>query len=93
MNGRAVVKDDADLLDSFAVDGKPPRSVLVITLEANYFQCARAIVRSALWDPASHVPRENLPTPGEILSALSDGKVGGADYDEAWPERARRSLW
>jgi len=93
VNGRAYLSIDQKLLDSFAVDGKPPRSVMVIKVEAVYFQCARAIVRSRLWDPERHVDPASLPTPGEILAALSDGEVGGPAYDADWPERAKTSLW
>lgn len=93
VNGRAALSVDADLLASFAVDNKLPRSVIVMTVETIFFQCARAIVRSALWDPARHVDAKSLPSPGQILAALSDDKVGGEAYDKAWPERARKSLW
>jgi PPOX class probable FMN-dependent enzyme len=93
VNGRAVISADPDLLAAFAVNGQPPRTVLLVTVEAAYFQCARAIVRSHLWDPDRHVDPKSLPTPGEILAALSAGEVGGAAYDAAWPERAAASLW
>jgi len=93
VNGRARVVTDPDLLASFAVDGQAPRSAIVVTPEAVYFQCARAIIRAGLWDPARHVATDALPTPGAILEALSHGEVGGQAYDRAWPERARRSMW
>ena len=93
VNGRAVLSIDPDLLASFAMDGKPPRSVMVMTIETVFFQCARAVVRSALWDPASRVDPASLPTPGRMLAALSEGTVGGKAYDDEWPERARGSLW
>lgn len=93
VNGRAVVSAEPDLLASFAVEGHVPRTVVVLTVEAAYFQCSRAVVRSALWDPARHVGPGDLPTPGEILAALSQDRVGGPGYDQAWPERARATLW
>jgi PPOX class probable FMN-dependent enzyme len=93
VNGRAHLTTDPELLASFAVNGQPPRSVIVVTAEAVYFQCARAVVRSDLWNPVKHVDPDSLPTPGQILAALSDNRVGGAEYDRAWPERARQSLW
>lgn len=93
VNGRAVISADSALLDSFAVEEKRPRSVLVVTIETVYFQCARAIVRSGLWDPARHIDKQSLPTPGQILAALTEDRVGGPAYDAAWPERARKSLW
>jgi len=93
INAAAVLETDAELCESFAVDGKPPRSVIVMQVAAIYFQCARAIVRSELWNPARHVAPSGLLTPGQILAALSEDRVGGADYDQQWPERARRTLW
>jgi len=48
VNGKAVISADPELLASFAVEGKPPRTAIVITVEAAYFQGARAIVRSGL---------------------------------------------
>ena len=75
------------------MDGKAPRSVILIEVETIYFQCARAIVRARLWDAEAQEAANGLPTPGAILSALSEAKVGGEAYDREWPERARKSLW
>ena len=72
---------------------RAPRTAIVVTVERAYFQCARAIVRSELWNPERHVDPVALPTPGEILAAMTEGKVGGKPYDEAWPARAAASLW
>lgn len=93
VNGRAQLSTDAELLESFAVQGKAPRSVIVMNVDAVYFQCARALVRSKLWHPDSQVDPKSLPTPGQILAALSENRVGGSDYDQTWEERARRTLW
>jgi len=93
VNGRAHLTTDADVLESFAVDGKQPRTVIVIDIVEMYFQCARAIVRSELWNPARHVDPRSIPTPGAVLAALSDQRVGGEAYDREWPERAAASLW
>jgi uncharacterized protein len=93
VNGRAHLTTDADVLASFAMDGKAPRSVVVIAVQAVYFQCARAIVRSDLWNPENFADPHSLPSAGQILAALSRNRVGGEEYDRAWPERARQSLW
>jgi PPOX class probable FMN-dependent enzyme len=93
VNGHAHLTTDADVLASFAVNGKSPRSVIVIAVQAAYFQCARAIVRSDLWNPENHVSADALPSAGKILAALSHDRVGGEEYDRAWPERARQTLW
>jgi uncharacterized protein len=93
INGTANVSTDGDLLSLFEVDGKVPRSVIVMTVHEIYFQCARAIVRSDLWNPDKRVDPKTLPTPGQILADMSESRVGGEEYDRAWPERARKSLW
>ncbi|NYJ06004.1 MSMEG_1061 family FMN-dependent PPOX-type flavoprotein [Petropleomorpha daqingensis] len=63
----------AELLpaDALEVDltefGRPPRSVLLISVRRAYFQCAKAVMRSGLWDPARQVPRSAWPPFGEVL--------------------------
>ncbi|MCA6107186.1 pyridoxamine 5'-phosphate oxidase family protein [Bradyrhizobium cenepequi] len=93
VNGRAHLSIDADLLASFKMEGKTPRSVIVMTVEEIYFQCARAIVRADLWNPDRRVDPRTLPTPGQILASMSENKVGGEAYDREWPERARQTMW
>ncbi|WP_043359921.1 pyridoxamine 5'-phosphate oxidase family protein [Belnapia sp. F-4-1] len=93
INGIAEVETDPALCDSFAVEGKAPRSVLVIRVGEVYFQCARAIIRAGLWRPESQVGPRSLPTPGAILAEMSEGRVGGEAYDTAWPARAQDSMW
>lgn len=93
INGRAVLSTDPDLLASFKMEGKAPRTVIVMTVQEVYFQCARAIVRSDLWNPDKRVDTATLPTPGDILAEMSENRVGGESYDKEWPERARLSMW
>jgi uncharacterized protein len=92
-NGRARLSIDPELLASFKVEGKAPRSVMVMTVDEIYFQCARAIVRSDLWNPDKRIDPKMLPTPGQILAEMSENKVGGAEYDRIWPERAAATMW
>jgi uncharacterized protein len=93
VNGQAVISVEPSLLESFSVEGKPPKSVVVITVESVFFQCARAILRSELWNPARHVARDSLPSAGQILAALTNDEVGGEAYDKALPERQRTTLY
>src|SRR4051812_41833874 len=86
VNGRAVISIEPSLLESFAVDGKAPKSVIAITVDAVYLQCARAILRSELWNPQRHVARKSLPSAGEILASLSAKRFDGEAYDKALPE-------
>jgi PPOX class probable FMN-dependent enzyme len=93
VNGKAAISTDPALLASFAVEEKPPRTAIVMSVEAAYFQCARAIVRSSLWDATRHAEPETLPTPGDILEALSKSEIDGHTYDAEWPGRASKTLW
>src|SRR3954447_7040396 len=93
VNGTAVLETDPALLETFAVEEKAPRCAIVITVREVYFQCARAIARSALWDPAHHIPPDTLPTTGQILASMSQGQLGGEVYDREWPTRAAASMW
>jgi PPOX class probable FMN-dependent enzyme len=93
VNGRAVIDIDPALLARFAVDGKAPRSVLRIAVEKVFFQCSRAVLRARLWDPGSHVERSALPSTGAMLAALSNGEVGGQQYDDELAGRLRTTMY
>jgi uncharacterized protein len=93
VNGRAQITADAELLLSFAVEGKQPRSVIIVQIEACYFQCARALVRSDLWNAENHVKPGEIPSPGMVLEALTNAEIDAKHYDTEWPERAKSSMW
>lgn len=88
--GTAQITADNAFRARFEVDGKRPRSVLVLNVSEVYFQCARAILRAGLWNGA---PPPDLPSPGQILAAQSNGAVGGASYDKTWAARAQETMW
>lgn len=93
VNGEAKITADEKLRNSFAVDGNAPRSVIVIRTMAVYFQCARSIMRSGLWNGDRHADISSLPSAGQMLAATSHGKVGGESYDAQWQNRAQKTLW
>jgi PPOX class probable FMN-dependent enzyme len=93
VNGRAHLSVEPSILESFVVEGKAPRSVIVVAVESVYFQCARAIIRARLWDAEARVAPGSLPTPGRILASLSAGQVGGEPYDSNWATRAKETMW
>ncbi|QYJ21369.1 pyridoxamine 5'-phosphate oxidase family protein [Achromobacter sp. ES-001] len=93
VNGTARVSVDPALLERFAMDGKQPRSVLIVDVQTVYFQCSRALLRSRLWDPATQVPRSALPSTGRILSDLTAGTFDGAAYDRDLPARVADTLY
>ena len=91
--GRATISTDPELCASFAMQGKSPRCVLVIAVEQVFFQCAKALVRSKLWDPSLHVERASLPTAGKILAEISGGRLGGDEHDRLAPARMMQTIY
>jgi PPOX class probable FMN-dependent enzyme len=93
VNGRASITVDPGLMQSFAVDGRLPRCVLVVHIESVYFHCSKAIVRSKLWDERTKVDRASLPSTGTLVAELSHGELGGEAYDREAPERIKAALY
>jgi PPOX class probable FMN-dependent enzyme len=93
VNGRAEISTDPALIESFLVDGKAPRTVIVVSVDRIFYQCAKAIVRSRLWDASRHIDRKDLPSAGTILADLTQGQVGGPEHDRAAPERLKTTLY
>ena len=93
VNGRASISIDPELMQSFAVNGKLPRSVLIVHIETAFFHCSKAVVRSKLWDPAAQIDRNSLPSTGTIVAELSQGTLGGETYDREAPERIKAQLY
>ena len=93
ISGLATISADAELLASLAVEGKQPRTASIITITTCYFQCARAVLRAKLWNPAHWPDHEQLPSPGQILEAMTVREIDGRGYDADWPGRAAASMW
>jgi PPOX class probable FMN-dependent enzyme len=90
VNGRASLTDDAELLAGSSIDGKAPKLGILVEVEEAYTQCAKAFIRSDLWNPAKHVERSELPTTGAILRAISDPELDVDEYERARAERYAR---
>ena len=96
ISGRAEILVDEELCNSFAVRGKPASSVLSVRVDKAYYQCQKAIVRSRLWNPASHPGRDELPTAGQLaehFSAQHGEAFDGAAYDEGYDEYMQKVLY
>lgn len=92
VNGRAIVAIEPKLLERFEMDGKHPRSVMVMTIEEVYCQCARALIRSDIWNPSKFADPKALPSVGDMMKEIKDG-FDGAAYDRDWPGRAAKTMW
>jgi PPOX class probable FMN-dependent enzyme len=92
INGRAVVSTDPPLIARFTKDGKSPRTVIVVSIESVYFQCARALKRAALWACTEHRDLSHVPTAGEMIKAI-DLLFEADAYDAALSERQSSTLY
>jgi PPOX class probable FMN-dependent enzyme len=90
VNGQAMLSDDSGLRETFAGGGSMPTTVIVIELREVYTQCAKALMRSGLWQRDDSAA---VPTVGQILAEVSQGAHGGADYDAGYDARAKTKLW
>jgi PPOX class probable FMN-dependent enzyme len=93
VNGTAELSTDSGLRQSFAVDGKLPTTVVIVTTTAVYTQCPKALIRSSLWDVSRHRDPADLPSVGAIMEAITAGTVDGAAYDADYPERVRQTIY
>ncbi len=93
VNGTVAISDDERLRARFADDGRrPPRTVLVVSVREAYLHCAKALMRARLWEPDAQVPRDALPTMGEMLRDQI-GSTEEPESQEAMVARYREVLY
>ena len=93
VNGTATISTDPELLAASAVQGKLPRSVIIVNVQSVYFHCSKAVVRSKLWERGAQETKPALPTAGKILQHISGGTFDGETYDRELPERLKTTLY
>ena len=92
VNGTVEIRDDAQLRERFAIDGRLPTVVLVMRAEQVYLHCAKAFMRSRLWEPESWPASRPVPTLGEMIhDQISE--TDPAETQQAMLARYRESLY
>ncbi|HYZ31079.1 MAG TPA: MSMEG_1061 family FMN-dependent PPOX-type flavoprotein [Crenalkalicoccus sp.] len=91
VNGAARITADPALRERLAAKGKPPTTVLIVAVREVYMQCAKALVRSRLWEGRRRP--EGVPSMGELLAAHTRGMVEPPAYDAAAPARLAETLY
>ena len=89
VNGRATIVTDPELLAACAVEGKTPKLGLVIDIDEVFTHCSKAFLRAQLWDPERYVPREDLPSNGELMRSINPA-VDPETYDAERADRYSR---
>jgi uncharacterized protein len=93
VNGKGVLTTDPALLERFVVAGKPPRTVLRVTVDQAFVQCPRALLRAELWNPAKFPGPDRVPSMGTLLAAASKGKIDAQRYDAEDAPKTRQVLY
>ncbi|MEZ5852822.1 MAG: pyridoxamine 5'-phosphate oxidase family protein [Hyphomicrobiaceae bacterium] len=73
VNGTARLTDDKRVLEQCAMQGRVPVIGLLVTVNEAFLHCPKALVRSALWNPARRIDRNVLPTYGQMLTDHCEG--------------------
>jgi PPOX class probable FMN-dependent enzyme len=92
VNGRARVSADPALCRRFAVDGKAPSTVIVVTVEQAFQHCSKALVRSDLWKAGGRGRPPGVPTMGDFAAARMPG-TDSAAYDADYARRMPKELY
>lgn len=80
VNGRAKITVDPALLEPCAVNGKAPRSGILVVADEVYFHCGKALIRSDLWNPAKQIKQSDFPSLGRIITEqIGEGSVEAAE--------------
>ncbi|MDB5339499.1 MAG: phosphohydrolase, partial [Planctomycetaceae bacterium] len=67
INGRAILITDPAWLAPLTVQGKCPMVAVAVEVEECFLQCAKAILRSKLWEPHQGPTLQTLPCAAEML--------------------------
>ena len=92
VNGLAEISQDAELKRRFAVNGKEPATVMVVTVEETFPHCAKALMRSDLWKAGSRGRPQGVPTLGDFVAARNPG-TDSAAFNATYNERMPRELY
>lgn len=92
VNGRARVVTEAELLNPTAVRGRLPTAGILVAVEEVYLHCAKALVRSKLWEDDHRVERRSLPSLGQMLADQIAG-LDGADADVRIEDSLKNRLY
>ena len=92
VNGSTRILTDADLRQRFAVNGKPARAVVEVTVRQVFFHCGKSLIRARLWSPDAWPSREGLATLGQAIADQVPG-IDPVKAEAAVAESIRERLY
>jgi PPOX class probable FMN-dependent enzyme len=72
INGRARLVRDAPFFDDLTVRGSRPILAMIVEIEAIFSHCAKAFMRSQLWQPETWPAADAMPTVAELCKAIQN---------------------
>jgi PPOX class probable FMN-dependent enzyme len=94
INGRARLVTDADFFDAMVVKGHRPVLAVVVDVEEVFFHCAKAFLRSRLWDPTSWAPDAVVPRRAVLAERYEPNGMTVEQLDDYYrPENYERGLY
>jgi PPOX class probable FMN-dependent enzyme len=93
VNGRATLVADAPYFDQLVVQRKRPKLAIVVEVEQLYMHCAKAFMRSSLWDPETWPERSALPSLGTILKDQMSLPMSAEELDADLDRRSRATQY
>jgi len=93
INGIARLSTDPGLGARFAVDGRPAKVIVVVTVEEAYVHCAKALRRAALWEPGSWVAAVDRPNAAAMVKDHAAIDVPAEVIGEALARDLDETLW
>jgi PPOX class probable FMN-dependent enzyme len=92
INGTARLRNDPALLGQFSGERHPPRAVIEVRVKDAYLHCAKALMRSKLWDPTRRVERGVLPSMSQMIQAQTGGKLAHVETQDEMLARYEKEL-
>ena len=93
INGHAELVTDPDLCQRFAIDGKPARVVVVVTVAEAYIHCAKALRRAGLWSTESWLDASQLPSAACIVKDHANLEAEIPAIEAARERDLETTLW
>lgn len=93
VNGRAYLTRDPEVLRVCDVPGRTADLAVGIVVETAFLHCAKALIRSKLWQPESWPAPGELPSAAEILRDHAGLTATVAEVEEGLTEAYAKRLW
>jgi PPOX class probable FMN-dependent enzyme len=93
INGRARLVADAPFFDDLVVKGHRPVLAVVVEIDELFHHCAKAFLRSGLWDPETWDPEGSVPRRAVLAQKLDAVELSLEELDQYYGEAYRDGLY